>query len=101
MADRKDDIEKVVEKMASLAKLSFDPAKMGVFAQKARAVLAYVEQLGSLDTEDIDPTSHAAEMETPLRKDEAVSSGVQQGILADAPARDGEFIQVPKVIEGE
>jgi aspartyl-tRNA(Asn)/glutamyl-tRNA(Gln) amidotransferase subunit C len=101
MAKRKDDIKEVVEKMTSLAKLRFDPAKLGEFTQKARAVLSYVEKLGELDTSDIDPTSHAADMDTPLRRDEAVSSGMQEGILANAPARDEDFIQVPKVIEGE
>lgn len=101
MSKKKDDIAGVVEKMASLARLRFDPAKRDVFTKKAKAVLAYVDQLGELDTSGIDPTSHATDMKTPLRKDVAVDSGIQEEILSNAPARDDEFIQVPKVIDGE
>ena len=101
MTKRDGDIEKAVEKMARLARLRFDPAKLGQFTRKAKAVISYVEQLDELNTEGIDPTSHAADISTPLREDKAHDSGMQRAILEDAPDRDGDFIQVPKVLDGE
>ncbi len=101
MANRKDEIAEVVRKMASLARLRFDEASSARFAQKAEAVLDYVEQLAELDTEDIDPTSHAADLTTPLRDDEAIDSGLQEAILDNSPERDDGYVQVPKVLEGE
>lgn len=101
MGKPKGDMGEVVRKMASLARLRFDPTKLSAFTQKAEAVLSYVEQLGELDTEGIDPTSHAADLATPIRRDEAKDSGVQDGIIENAPARRGEFFQVPRILEGE
>lgn len=101
MGKPKGDMGEVVRKMASLANLRFDPKKLSTFTQKAEAVLSYVEQLSELDTSGIDPTSHAADLKTPLRKDEAKDSGVQDGIIENAPARNGEFFQVPRILEGE
>ena len=101
MGKPKGDMGEVIRKMASLAKLRFDPKKLTAFTQKAEAVLSYVDQLSELDTSGIDPTSHAADLKTPLRKDEAKDSGVQDGIIENAPARNGEFFQVPRILEGE
>ena len=103
MPDKKKnaDIGDVVKKMASLAKLKFDPSDLGRFTEKAKAVLSYIEQLNELDTSNIEPTSHAVEMNAHLRKDEVIGSNLQEKILDAAPSRDGKFIQVPKVLEGE
>lgn len=95
------DIKQIVEKMARLARLGFDPAQLDRFSDKARSVLSYVKQLDELDTSGIEPTSHAIEMESFLREDVAVSSGISDVILNAAPDRDGPFVQVPKVIDSE
>lgn len=101
MAGKKEDMGKLVEKMASLARLHFDAAKLGDFVRKAEAVLSYIDQLSELDTTGIDPTSHAADFTTELRKDAARDSGMQEDILESAPAKDGSFVLVPRVLEGE
>lgn len=101
MAGKKEDMSKLVERMASLARLRFDPEKLGDFAHKAEAVLSYIDQLSELDTSGIEPTSHAADFTTSLRKDTAVDSGIQDDILESAPAKDGTFVLVPRVLEGE
>ncbi|MFH1830786.1 MAG: Asp-tRNA(Asn)/Glu-tRNA(Gln) amidotransferase subunit GatC [Pseudomonadota bacterium] len=101
MADsrKNTDIGDDVKRMASLAKLKFDPSELGTYADKAKAVLSYVDQLNELDTSGIEPTSHAVEMQAHLRKDEVIRSDIQEEILDVAPARDGKFIQVPKIID--
>ncbi len=95
------DIGEVVKKMASLARLKFDPSELGKYTEKAKAVLSYIEQLNELNTSNIEPTSHAIEMKAHLRKDEVINSDLQESILDAAPAREGKFIQVPKVLESE
>lgn len=103
MSDKteKNDLVAAVEKTVRLAKLSFDEAGMQKLVTKASAVLAYVAQLNELDTEGVTPTSHAVEFASPLRKDAVRPSGMQDEILAQAPERDGPFVQVPRVIESE
>lgn len=95
------DIKTTVEKMAKLANLHFPSDQLEKFAEKARSVIAYVNELQELDTTGIEPTSHAAEASSILRPDEAVPSTLAKEILNAAPERDGAFVQVPKVIDSE
>ena len=95
------DIDAIVGKMSRLARLSFSPAEQARFAEKTRAVLSYVEQLRELDTDGILPTSHAVEAGTGLRDDAVLPSGIEEPLMAAAPACDGPFLQVPRVIDSE
>ena len=97
----RDDLVAAVEKTVRLAKLSFDEAGMHKLVAKAGAVLEYVAQLNELGTEGVAPTSHAVEFASSLREDAVHPSGMQDELLAQAPERDGPFVQVPRVIESE
>ncbi|MBN1283230.1 MAG: Asp-tRNA(Asn)/Glu-tRNA(Gln) amidotransferase subunit GatC [Proteobacteria bacterium] len=90
-----------VEKTARLAKLAFDEAEMKRFVEKAASVLEYVEQLSELDTSGIEPTSHAVDFRPVLRQDEVRTFDDPDSTTADAPERDGPYVQVPRVIESE
>jgi len=67
--------------------------------ERLNRVLAMLEQLKAVDTEGIEPMSHALDVVQPLRPD-AVTEGDQRVLLqAGAPAvADGLYL-VPKVIE--
>jgi len=103
MSDKKkrDDLSTAMRRITSLARLDFSKAELRRVVAKAVSVLGYVEQLGELDTEGIEPTSHAVEMEPRLREDESRPSGMASEIIDAAPERDGPYVQVPRVIEGE
>lgn len=94
-------MDKDIKKMVRLANLKFSPDQMDKFSAKVKSVLAYVEELNELDTSGLEPTSHAVDSGAHLRDDLAAASGMAAEILAIAPARDGEFIKVPKVIDSE
>jgi aspartyl-tRNA(Asn)/glutamyl-tRNA(Gln) amidotransferase subunit C len=95
----KNDMKQVIDKTSHLARLSFPDEDLTKFTQKVKAVLNYVEQLNELDTEKIEPMSHAIEVKGKLREDKAVESGTSKEILENAPERDQTFYQVPRVIE--
>lgn len=95
------DIEAIVERMAKLARLDFSEEERRRSVEKVGAVLEYVEQLGELDTEGIAPTAHALESGADLREDTVVPSTMAEQLRDAAPERDGDFIPVPKVIDGE
>ena len=99
--DTKQDIEAIVKRTAELARLEFPKKDLAPLAQKARAVIAYVEQLSQLATKGIEPTSHAMEVGAGLREDVVAPSDLAERIINQAPARDEHFFQIPKVIEGE
>lgn len=98
MADPKD-IREIIKKTAELARLSFPEGELATYTQKVDSVLKYVEQLRQLDTEKIEPMSHAMEVKGTLREDVNQKSPDTDDIIASAPERDGRFYQVPRVIE--
>ncbi len=84
--------------VANLARLKVDDASIDKFADQVGKILEYVDTLESVNTEGVEPTSHAAFLTNVFREDEVKESiGVEAG-LSNAPEKeDGCFI-VPKVI---
>jgi aspartyl-tRNA(Asn)/glutamyl-tRNA(Gln) amidotransferase subunit C len=88
-----------VEHVARLARLELSPEEKVLFADQMGAILGYVEKLKELDTEGVAPTSHAVPMANAFREDRERPSIGLENALANAPAREGAFFAVPKVIE--
>jgi aspartyl-tRNA(Asn)/glutamyl-tRNA(Gln) amidotransferase subunit C len=58
-----------------------------------------MEKLNELDTSAVEPTAHVLDLATPLRDDRVTNAADADALLANAPARDGDFFRVPKIIE--
>ena len=85
--------------MAELARLTLTPAEEVRYQEQLSAILASVELLESLDTRQVEPTSHASLGEALLREDRVIPSlDVEKG-LANAPERVGTSFAVPKILE--
>lgn len=93
-------MKEIIKKMAHLARLSFPDKELSRYTEKVTAVLEYVKQLEELDVKGIEPTSHAVEVLGKPREDETVECKFAQGIVSNAPERDGMYYEVPRVIEG-
>lgn len=91
---------KDVEHVASLAKLSFsDEEKLKLTAQ-LNEILAYMEQLNQVDTNNVEPLSHVIELNNVFREDELKPTLTREEALRNAPAKTEKFFRVPKVIGG-
>ena len=88
-----------VEHVARLARLELGDEEKTLFASQMDAILAYVEKLKELNTDDIQPTSHAVPMENAFRADTTTPSIGITKALGNAPDRADSFFRVPKVIE--
>jgi aspartyl-tRNA(Asn)/glutamyl-tRNA(Gln) amidotransferase subunit C len=92
---------KDVEHIAELARLRFKEEELESFTIQLNDILAYMEQLNELDTENIEPLAHPVENNNVFREDEIKPSTDREDALKNAPQRDDEFFKVPKVIGGE
>jgi len=92
---------KDVEHIAELARLRFKEEELESFTVQLNDILAYMEQLNELDTENIEPLSHPVENNNVFRDDKMKPSTEREDALKNAPQRDDEFFKVPKVISGE
>ena len=93
-----------VAKIASLARIQMDEAALARMVPEFNAILAFVEQLGEVDTSSVEPMMAVIPQELRLRADVVdadplTGGGRQADVLANAPAAEHGFFGVPKVIE--
>jgi aspartyl-tRNA(Asn)/glutamyl-tRNA(Gln) amidotransferase subunit C len=88
-----------VEHVARLSRLALSDAEIEKMREQLAAILAHIDTLRALDTEQVEPTSHAVPMENVMREDEPTPSLPQDAMLANAPDRSADFFRVPRIIE--
>ena len=98
MADPKITL-KEVEHVARLARLELGAEDKERMRRELDGILSYIDKLRALDTEGVEPTSHAVPLLNVMRDDLAGASFPLSDMLANAPDRAGDFFRVPKIIE--
>lgn len=88
----------LVRHIAKLARIELADAQAATFGHQLRDILHYVEQLNELDVTNVQPLAHALDVHNVLRADEPAPSLPPDLALREAPARDGDFFQVPQVL---
>jgi aspartyl-tRNA(Asn)/glutamyl-tRNA(Gln) amidotransferase subunit C len=84
--------------VADLARLELDEASIEKFAGQITEILGYVDMLKGVNTDGIQPTSHAISLTNAFREDENKDHLEREKALANAPEKEeGSFI-VPKVV---
>ena len=89
---------KEVEKVSLLSRLLLSDDELAKMTAQLGRILEYVEQLNELDTEDVEPLSHALDVADVLREDRVTDSLPRQDALANAPNSDDECYLVPAVL---
>ena len=90
---------KEVEHIATLARLSLAEEEKVRLEKDLNAILGYVEKLQSLDTKDVEPTSHTLEITNAFREDRLNPFEKGEKILKNSPAKRDAFFQVPPIAE--
>ncbi|MDB5239493.1 MAG: glutamyl-tRNA(Gln) amidotransferase subunit [Spirosoma sp.] len=62
-------------------------------------VLTWMEQLAEVDTTGVEPLTHISAETNRLREDVVGNHLPREQALANAPQHDGQFFEVPKVLE--
>ncbi|MCL6250958.1 Asp-tRNA(Asn)/Glu-tRNA(Gln) amidotransferase subunit GatC [Altererythrobacter sp. KTW20L] len=93
-----------VAKIAALARINVDEHELDRMVPEFNNLLAWVEQLGDVDTSSVEPMTAVIEQKLRLRADVVdadplTGGGRRDAILANAPAAEHGFFGVPKVIE--
>lgn len=88
-----------VQRIATLARLRLTPEEESRFTDQLDKILEYMAKLNELDTTHVDPIAHVVDIVNALREDRVASQPNADALLANAPARDGNFFRVPKIIE--
>ena len=89
---------KEVEQVALLARLKLSDGELEMMTSQLGKVLHYIEQLGELNTDDVEPMAHAVEVANVFAEDEPRDSLPREEALRNAPKRDDECYRVPAVL---
>jgi aspartyl-tRNA(Asn)/glutamyl-tRNA(Gln) amidotransferase subunit C len=90
---------KEVEHVAKLARLELSEDEVKLYTEQLGRILDHVDKLDELDTESVEPLSHAAAGGNVFRKDETKESLPRELVLRGAPRTDGVHFRVPPVVE--
>ena len=86
-------------KVAHLARIAVPEDRLDALAGEFNAILGFIEQLGEVDVDGVEPMVSVTPMRLARRADVVTEGGQADAILANAPlAREG-FFAVPKVVE--
>lgn len=88
-----------VERIAELARLELEDDDIEALRDELGEVLEYVAKIEELDTEDVEPTTHAALQQMAGRDDEVEEGLSREEVLDNAPdEEDGQF-RVPRAVD--
>ncbi len=93
-----------VNRIAALARIAISPAEAERLAPELGNILGWIEQLGEVDTRDVEPMTAVIPNMLRLRDDVVdadplTGGGIRDKVLANAPQAEHGFFTVPKVIE--
>jgi aspartyl-tRNA(Asn)/glutamyl-tRNA(Gln) amidotransferase subunit C len=87
-----------VEKVSLLGRLLLSDAELDKMTEQMGRIVGYVEQLGELNTDNVQPMAHALEMHNVFAEDALGASLPREAALANAPKKDAECYRVPAVL---
>ena len=88
-----------VRHVAKLARIQMDDAEIAALVPELNAILGWVEQLGEVDTDGIEPLAAVIPATLAFRKDVVNDGDARDAVLANAPAASHGFFAVPRVVE--
>ena len=93
-----------VEKVAKLARIALKPGDAERMVPELNNILAWIEQLGEVDTAGVEPMTAVIPNSLRLRDDVVnadplTGGGIRDALMANAPQAEHGFFTVPKVIE--
>lgn len=79
--------------------MCLDDEALDRLAAELGRILDHVRDLQAVDVEGVPPTRHGVELPSRWRSDEAKPSIDRDAGLSGAPARIGDAVAVPKIVE--
>ena len=88
-----------VRKVAKLARIAETEDRLEPLARELNGIMQWIEQLGEVDTDGVEPMTSAVAQTLPMREDVVTDGGDSVRVLSNAPKAAQGFFVVPKVVE--
>ena len=88
-----------VKYVANLARLDLNEEEIQDFTNQLNDIISFVRQLESVDTTNIEPTSHASSVVDIIREDKLSKGMGSDTALKNAPDQSNQQFKVTRVVE--
>ena len=88
-----------VRRIAHLSRIAVADGEVEHLRGELNAILAFVAQLSEVDVDGVEPMTSVTPMAMKKRRDAVTDGGIAEDVLRNAPAREGNYFAVPKVVE--
>ncbi len=89
-----------VLKIALLSRLEIREEEIENLTRQFNDIMAHVDRLNQVNTENVLPTAHALPVYNVLRPDVRQESLPREKAMINAPQEEDGFFRVPKIVEG-
>ncbi len=91
--------DEIIEYVGILAQLELSGDEKEQAKEDMGKLLNYIDKLGELDTEGIEPMSHVFPVKNVFRQDQVTNGDAREEILQNAPQKKDGAFKVPKTVE--
>ena len=88
-----------VRRIAHLARIAVAEEEIGHLKGELNGMLSFVEQLGEVNVEGVEPMTSVTPMAMKKRADVVTDGGIAGDVVKNAPMSEDNFFLVPKVVE--
>ena len=88
-----------VKRIGRLARIRIEEGEVEKYQDELNAILGFVEQLGEVNVEGVEPMTSVTPMQLRRREDKVTDGGYPDKIVKNAPLTEDNFFMVPKVVE--
>ncbi len=90
--------DETIEYVSILAKLELSEEEREQAKKDMGRMLDYIDKLGELDTEGVEPMSHVFPVQNVFREDVVTNSDTRAQLLANAPEQKDGMFMVPRIV---
>lgn len=91
--------DETIEYVGILAKLELSETEKEQAKKDMGRMLDYIDKLGELDTENVEPMSHIFPIQNVFREDVVTNSDTREELLSNAPEQKDDMFMVPRTFE--
>ena len=87
-----------VRDVAALARLKMTKSELELMQDQLSDILTNFDALSSVNTDDIEPTGHSADVDSVMRDDEPKESLQLEEVFENVPSKHGNFVRVRSIL---
>ena len=91
--------KKTVTTISYLSRLKIDDKKEEKIIKDLDNIIEFVDQLGEIDTSNIEPLTNPLEKTAKTRTDKVTAKNLKDELLEIAPSSNEDYFLVPRVVE--